>query len=111
MKLSSEEFYRRMYQIGQPRKSDMPTNTSTKFELAADSDDLSAWTTQFVAALKSLPEHVAHSFLHRFELLLRQGVVEFAKTGDSPTVGTRHGGISIRLVGTDELLAAARAAA
>jgi len=82
------------------------------FEIkVCDQPGMTAWAAEFVDALKALPQHVAQALLDRFELLLRQAVVEIPEGSHIAADGTRHGGISLRVVGTAELLAAARAAA
>lgn len=66
---------------------------------------------EFVNELRLLPKEVAQSFLDHFESFLRAAVVEFSDSGGQTATGTRCGRISLRVVGIDELIAAARAAA
>lgn len=70
-----------------------------------------AQLAEFTRVLRALPEEVAHSFLDRFQILLNSAVIEFPEGSRVIAPGTRHGGISLRIVGMDELIAAARAAA
>lgn len=69
------------------------------------------WGEEFADTLKALPEPVARAFLHIFEHLLSKPVIEYPEGSYVTADGTRHGGIALRIVGTTELLAAARAAA
>lgn len=68
------------------------------------------WVELFAAELKRLPPQVAQPFLDRLELLLSQRVIEVTKWCDSAAFEAGHIGLTIRIVGAAELLAAARAA-
>lgn len=78
---------------------------------ANDDDGLAGFVAEFRQALSVLPKEVAQVFLDRLEGLFRTAVVEFPEGSFLSADGTRRGGISVRILGLEELLAAARAAA
>ena len=79
----------------------MNINESTKLKAAVE---------MMAEALLPLSEEVRNSFLDRLDLFIRAGLAELTEITDGSTPGTRHGRISVHLLGIDEFIAAARRA-